>query len=291
MGGSEAPIAPAPNHCGKRSWSTTITRMLGRAGAGRRAVRSGRVAGWLGWSPLASASALMPSPAPASAPPAIAPLFRNVRRSTLICCSGSMPSMRALVLGPLLALGLGLAGLTATAAAQSAPTCVPASIDNSALQAGGVTLSPLPGSRDASPRTQISFLGVPVRDLTVQSVIGSRSGAHAGRLAAYSQGDGASFLPTHPFVEGERVTVRARARVGRRAGTRSPTCSASPAPTRSARHRSRSIPAAPPPRNSTSARARTCARRRSRVTANSPGGRARRHLRRALQRAPGRPGR
>ncbi len=122
--------------------------------------------------------------------------------------------MRALVLGPLLALVPGLTVLTATAAAHSAPTCVPTSIDNSALQAGGVTLSPLPGSRDASPGTQVSFLGVPVRDLTVQSVVGSRSGAQAGRLAAYSQGDGASFLPTHPFVEGERVTVRAKARVG-----------------------------------------------------------------------------
>ncbi len=125
--------------------------------------------------------------------------------------------MRALVLGPLLALGpLGFAGLTATAAAQSAPTCVPASIDNSALQAGAVTVSPLPGSRDASPATQISFLGVSVRDLTVQSVVGSRTGAHSGHLAAYSQGDGASFLPTRPFVEGERVTVHARARVSGR---------------------------------------------------------------------------
>jgi len=113
----------------------------------------------------------------------------------------------------LLALFLGFAALTATAGAHSAPTCVPTSIDNSALQAGGVTLSPLPGSRDASPGTQISFLGVPVRDLTVQSVVGSRSGAHPGRLAAYSQGDGASFLPAQPFAEGERVTVRAKARV------------------------------------------------------------------------------
>ena len=124
-----------------------------------------------------------------------------------------MPSMRALILGPLLALGLGLAGLTAYAAAQPAPTCVPTSIDNSALQAGTVTLSPLPGSRDASPATQVSFLGVPVRDLTVESVVGSRSGPHSGRIAAYSQGDGASFLPAQPFAEGERVTVRARVRV------------------------------------------------------------------------------
>jgi hypothetical protein len=125
-----------------------------------------------------------------------------------------MRCVRALILGPLLALGLGFAGLTATAAAQSAPTCVPASLDVSALQAGGVTISPLPGSRDASARTQISFLGVPVGDLTVQSVTGSRSGAHPGRLRAYSQGDGASFVPTRAFSEGERVTVHARARVG-----------------------------------------------------------------------------
>ena len=124
-----------------------------------------------------------------------------------------MMSMRALVLGPLLALGLGVAGLASSAAAQSAPTCVPASIDNSALQAGAITVSPLPGSRDASARTQISFLGVPVRDLTVQSVVGSTTGVHSGRLAAYSQGDGASFLPARPFAEGERVTVRARARI------------------------------------------------------------------------------
>jgi hypothetical protein len=125
-----------------------------------------------------------------------------------------MVSTRALVLGPVLALGLGFAGLTATAAAQSAPTCVPASLDNSALQAGAVTVSPLAGSRDASPQTQISFLGIPAGSLSVQSVVGSRTGAHQGHLRAYSQGDGASFVPSSPFAAGERVTVRARARVG-----------------------------------------------------------------------------
>ncbi len=124
-----------------------------------------------------------------------------------------MRCKRALILGPALALGLGFAGLTATAAAQSAPTCVPTSLDNSALQAGALTISPLPGSRDASADTQVSFLGVPVGDLTVISVTGSRSGTHPGRLMAYSQGDGASFVPSHPFAEGERVTVRAKARV------------------------------------------------------------------------------
>jgi hypothetical protein len=126
-----------------------------------------------------------------------------------------MTSLRALILGPVLALGMGFAGLTATAAAQSAPTCVPASLNNSALQAGDVTISPLPGTRDADAETQISFLGAPASALSVQSVTGSRSGAHSGRLLAYSQGDGASFLPAHPFLPGEHVLVKARVRIGR----------------------------------------------------------------------------
>jgi hypothetical protein len=125
-----------------------------------------------------------------------------------------MTYLRALILGPVLALGLGFAGLTATAVAQSAPTCVPASLGNSALQAGVITISPLPGTRDASPQTQISFLGAPASELSVQSVSGTRSGAHTGRLRAYSQGDGASFLPSRPFLPSERVTVRAQLRVG-----------------------------------------------------------------------------
>jgi hypothetical protein len=105
-------------------------------------------------------------------------------------------------------------------------------LNNSALQDGSVTISPLPGSRDASPQTQISFLGVPAGELSAVSVVGSRSGAHTGRMAAYrseiggtatgpsptaeggGQGDGASFLPARPFAEGERVTVRARLRIG-----------------------------------------------------------------------------
>ncbi len=100
------------------------------------------------------------------------------------------------------------------AAAQTAPTCGPSTLNNSALQDGAVTLSPLPGSRDASPRTQISFLGVPATALSAVRVTGSRTGVHRGRLAAYSQGDGASFVPSSAFAEGERVTVTARLRTG-----------------------------------------------------------------------------
>jgi Arylsulfotransferase (ASST) len=123
--------------------------------------------------------------------------------------------MRALILGPALALGLALGPAAMAGAGRSAPACTPATLNNSALQAGSVTVSPLAGSRDASPRSQISFLGVPAGDLGAISVVGSRTGAHAGRLAAYSQGDGGSFLPARPFAEGERVTVRARLRNGR----------------------------------------------------------------------------
>jgi Arylsulfotransferase (ASST) len=124
-----------------------------------------------------------------------------------------MFSIRALILGPAATLGLGLAAASA-AAAQSGPTCSPATLNNSALANGSVTLSPLPGSRDASPRTQISFLGVPAGALSAISVVGSRTGAHRGRLVAYSQGDGASFVPALPFAEGERVTVHATLRGG-----------------------------------------------------------------------------
>jgi hypothetical protein len=124
-----------------------------------------------------------------------------------------MLSMRALILGPAVALGLGVFA-PAAAAGRAGPTCTPASLDNSALQDGSVTVSPVPGSRDVNPQSQISFLGVPARDLSHVSVMGSESGAHSGRLAAYSQGDGASFLPSRPFSEGERVTVRALLRVG-----------------------------------------------------------------------------
>jgi hypothetical protein len=124
-----------------------------------------------------------------------------------------MLSMRVLILGAGATLGVALAG-GGVAAAQTGPTCTPATLDNSALQDGAVTISPLPGSRDATAQTQISFLGVPAKDLSAISVLGTRTGAHGGRLEAYSQGDGGSFLPSSPFAEGEVVTVRAQVRIG-----------------------------------------------------------------------------
>jgi hypothetical protein len=85
-----------------------------------------------------------------------------------------------------------------------------------------VTISPLPGTPDATPSTQISFLGAPASDLHDISVVGSRSGAHSGRLVAYAPAAGASLLPSRGFDEGERVTVTAvvgSGASGRRIGT------------------------------------------------------------------------
>ena len=45
-------------------------------------------------------------------------------------------------------------------------------------------------------------------------VVGSQTGAHTGRLIAYSQGDGASFVMGKPFAAGETVTVRGSVKVG-----------------------------------------------------------------------------
>jgi hypothetical protein len=72
-----------------------------------------------------------------------------------------------------------------------------------------VTVSPLPGTPDASPRTQISFLGAPAADLSQISVRGSRSGGHGGKLVAYATGTGASYVLLRGLTPGEQVTVSA----------------------------------------------------------------------------------
>jgi hypothetical protein len=126
-----------------------------------------------------------------------------------------MPAVRVRILGLAAALlGLALVAAPGAQAAGSAPVCEPTTLNTSATLGGSVTVSPLPGSRDASPQTQISFLGVPKGELSRISVVGSRSGAHAGHFAGYSQGDGASFVPSKPFAEGETVTVNAQVQAG-----------------------------------------------------------------------------
>jgi hypothetical protein len=76
-----------------------------------------------------------------------------------------------------------------------------------------VNVYPIPGDQVASPETQIAFRGVPMSRLTGIVVTGSSSGRHTGWLAADSDGQGASFLPSKPFVSGEVVTVQTSLRI------------------------------------------------------------------------------
>ncbi|HEY1777026.1 MAG TPA: arylsulfotransferase family protein [Solirubrobacteraceae bacterium] len=85
--------------------------------------------------------------------------------------------------------------------------------------ANAVTVSPLPGTIDASAATQISFLGAHETKVSDVHVVGSSSGVHAGRIEAYSTGTGESFLPDKPFAPTEHVTVTARVTVGASAAT------------------------------------------------------------------------
>jgi hypothetical protein len=123
---------------------------------------------------------------------------------------------RALVCGGAIAAlsstaTLALASKQAAFVAPPAPRCVPSTLNRSAVLPGSsLAVSPLPDSYDASPRTQISLLGAPAGVLSAISVSGSQTGKHSGRLIAYSQGDGASFVPSRPFRSGETVSVRGK---------------------------------------------------------------------------------
>ncbi|HEY2180111.1 MAG TPA: arylsulfotransferase family protein [Solirubrobacteraceae bacterium] len=131
----------------------------------------------------------------------------HMRRNVLIILG-----VVALVYGAL-AIALDSATLrlsSGKAAGALSPACLPATLDhNAALGESGVDVSPAPGTDSANPHTQVSFLGVPAGGIREVSVVGAHSGRHPGRLRAYSQGDGASFAPDHPFAVGERVSVRA----------------------------------------------------------------------------------
>ncbi|HET7048824.1 MAG TPA: arylsulfotransferase family protein [Solirubrobacteraceae bacterium] len=70
-----------------------------------------------------------------------------------------------------------------------------------------VYVFPIPGSRVASPQSQIAFRGVPITAIGAVTVVGSRSGTHTGTLRGDSDGHGASFLPSGAFAAGETVTV------------------------------------------------------------------------------------
>ena len=110
-----------------------------------------------------------------------------------------------------LALGASILAHGCGGSSARAPALLSGEAATAVAVANPVTVSPLPGTRDASAHTQISFLGGPGTKVSHVSVVGSRSGAHAGVLRAYSTGTGESFLPRRPFLPGERVFVRAAA--------------------------------------------------------------------------------
>jgi hypothetical protein len=85
-----------------------------------------------------------------------------------------------------------------------------------------LNVQPFPGTPDASPRTNISFPALSPSQLRGVVVTASRSGAHPGRLVAAPDGRGTDFVPDHPFVSGDRVSVRATLR-SREAGIASGT--------------------------------------------------------------------
>jgi hypothetical protein len=104
-----------------------------------------------------------------------------------------------------------LARATAIALVAALLVCAAAlrSASADAQTAPNVVVSPLLGTPDANPSSQISFLGVPAADIGDVVVTGSSSGSHSGSLRAYSTGTGGSFVPASPFTPGEHVTVSA----------------------------------------------------------------------------------
>ena len=79
----------------------------------------------------------------------------------------------------------------------------------SAAAAPAVSVSPLNGTPDASPYTQISFLGVPASQIADVTVTGSRTGRHSGKLEPYASAPGASYVLSHQLGQGESVTATA----------------------------------------------------------------------------------
>lgn len=113
----------------------------------------------------------------------------------------------------LLAAGGLCLGLQACSAGVHTGVAIPAGSAAAADAArNAVTVSPLPGTPDASPETQISFLGGRGTKVLKVHAVGSKTGYDPGRLKAYSTGTGESFIPAHHFAAGETVAVYARVR-------------------------------------------------------------------------------
>ena len=126
-----------------------------------------------------------------------------------------MRTSHALAAARIVAVAL-LAGVLCPPATQAASTPPPT-----------VTISPLPGTPDATPSTQISFLGVAPSALSQIEVRGSHTGNHSGRLEAYSTGTGASPMVSSRMAAKVRCRFLTRMRIAT-------TVSERPAPTKTA---------------------------------------------------------
>ena len=105
--------------------------------------------------------------------------------------------------------------LCACGGSSAAPGTAPEARSSAAAGVNNaLAVSPLPGTPDASPSTQISFLGGPGTRVSAVRVNGSKSGPHGGVLRAYSTGTGESVIPSRAFLAGEAVRVAARVSVG-----------------------------------------------------------------------------
>ena len=114
------------------------------------------------------------------------------------------------IISSTLAVSLGALTLAACAGGtSSASQAVIASNTARSAASNAVAVSPEPGTPDASPSTQISFLGGAGTTVSNVKVVGSHSGSHSGTLRAYSTGTGESFLVAHAFSAGEHVSVTA----------------------------------------------------------------------------------
>jgi hypothetical protein len=107
------------------------------------------------------------------------------------------------------ALCAGLCGCGESVFSSADAASITPSRELAEAKANAVAVSPLPGTEDASPYTQISFLGSASTKVSNVSVVGSRSGNHSGKLRHYSTGAGESFLLGKPLTPGEQVAVHA----------------------------------------------------------------------------------
>jgi Arylsulfotransferase (ASST) len=109
----------------------------------------------------------------------------------------------------ILLMCVGVCACGDTGSSRAAASALTPTADRAEAHANPVAVSPLPGTEDASPTTQISFLGEAGTTVADVSVVGSHSGNHPGKLKRYSTGTGESFVPNTPFQAGEQVAVHA----------------------------------------------------------------------------------